>query len=229
MSVPILYCMGCPDLAQTGADGSVAVVADDGTSQHQTVLATVGGLLTFTLTSRGSAFTSGTYANIPIVTTAAGGSGGTVTVGVSATGQITVVSAFIPGYGYALGNFGFSNTVLTSTIGTAGSVLATIGIASVLPCSAPFPPGTKYIEMECDANGPANITLDSTLASTGFTNGILTTLQSTLTTTATRLATNERLLRRVSVIQAPIPAGSPFNTVAGPLLQFQVIMGTAAA
>ena len=28
MSVPILYCMGCPDLAQTGADGSVAVIAD---------------------------------------------------------------------------------------------------------------------------------------------------------------------------------------------------------
>jgi hypothetical protein len=102
--------------------------------------------------------------------------------------------------------------------------------STVLPCTPPFPLNTKYIEMSCDANGPANITLDSTLTSIGFTNGILTTQQSTLTTQACRLATNERLMRRVPIFFPP-SAAIP-NVIASQqqsLVGWQVIMGTAAA
>jgi hypothetical protein len=230
MAVPILYLNTFPNSASADGDGAaLAIFADDGSNQHQTILATVGGLLTFTLTSRGSAFTSGTYPNIPIVTTGAPagpGQAGTVTVGVSATGQITVVTPSVPGYGYALQNFGFSAANML-VIGTPGSVIATIAIASVLPCSAPFPIGTKFIEMEVDANGPASVTIDSTLTSIGLTNGILTTLQATLTTVVNRIAANERLARRVSTVYVPVQgaSGAGFSVPTS----LQVIMGTAAA
>lgn len=223
MSVPIIYCITVPDLAQTGLDGSVALINDDLTAQNFAVLATVGGILTASITSAGSGFTSGTYLNVPVVSTQAGGAGGTVNVGVSATGIITVLTPSVPGYGYKIGAFSVPNSV----IGTAGSTISTLQLASVLPCSAPFPIGTKYVELSCDVNGPAFITFDTTLTTIGITNGILTSQQSTLTTVASRMAANAVLLRRVTAA-LPLIAGAPPSQQSAIPIALQVIMGTAA-
>ena len=225
MSVPIIYLVTVPDLAQTGLDGSAALINDDLTALNIAVLATVGGALTFTLTSRGSAFTSGTYLNVPIVPITGVGVGGVVNVGVSATGQITVVSANIPGFGFKIGD---TFNLLTGAFSTASSVLATMTVLTVLPCSAPFPIGTKYVELSCDANGPAFITFDTTITSVGITNSILTTQQSTLTTVASRIAANQTMLRRVTAA-LPLIAGVPPAEGFGAPISLQVIMGTAAA
>ena len=161
MSVPIIYLVTVPDLAQTGQDGSVAVINDDLAALNIAVLATVGGLMTVHIIATGAGLTSGQYNNLPIISTIAGGQGATVNINVNAAGYIlsTAVQVVIPGYGYTLGSFGVS----LATIGTAGSTLATWAITGILPCSAPFPIGTKYVELSCDANGPAFITFDSTL------------------------------------------------------------------
>lgn len=225
MSVPIIYLVTVPDLAQTGQDGSVAVINDDLAALNVAVLATVGGVLTFTLTSRGSAFTSGTYLNVPIVPITGAGSGGVVNVGVSSTGQITVVSASIPGFGFKIND---TFNLLAGSFSTPSSVLATITVLTVLPCSAPFPIGTKYVELSCDTNGPAFVTFDTTLTSRGITNGILTTQQSTLTTVASRIAANQTVLRRVTAA-LPIIAGAPPAEGFTAPISLQVIMGTAAA
>ena len=97
----------------------------------------------------------------------------------------------------------------------------------MLPCTAPFPVGTQFVEMSVDANGPANITIDSTLTTIGITNGILTTQQSILTTTSCRMAANERLVRRVTQIVAPVQGASGAGFALP--ISLQVIMGTAAA
>ena len=227
MSVPIIYCVAVQDLAQTGLDGSAALINDDLYAQNFCVLATVGGILTLTITSGGKNLNTGVYTNVPIIATLSGGVGGLVNVTVAAGvgGTASAVTVAVPGYGYGIGAFSVANSAIG---GTASSVITTFQAASVLPCSIPFPIGTKYVELECDANGPAFITFDTTLTSVGITNGILTTQQSTLTTVASRIATNATLLRRVTAA-LPLIAGVP------PALQnyipiaLQVIMGTAAA
>ncbi len=225
MAVPIIYVQTYPGSASADGDGAaLAIFADDNTAQHQTVLATVGGLLTLTLTSRGSGLTSGTYPNVSILFPSGAGSGATAQVGVSATGQATVVAPFAPGYGWKIGDtFQLNN----AQIGTAGSTITTMTVLTVLPCSAPFPVGTKFVEINCDVNGPAFITFDSTLSSLGVSNGILTTEQSTLTTAACRITSSERLVRRVNTIYAPV-LGAQGAGFAQPV-SLQVIMGTAAA
>ena len=226
MSVPIIYLVTVPDLAQTGLDGSAALINDDLTALNIAVLATVGGLMTVHIIATGAGLTSGQYNNLPIISTIAGGQGATVNINVNAAGYIlsTAVQVVIPGYGYTLSSFG----VNLATIGTAGSTLATWAITAILPCSAPFPIGTKYVELSCDANGPAFITFDSTLTSMGITNGILTTQQSTLTTLASRIAANQVMLRRVTAALPLIAGAPPAEGFTAPI-SLQVIMGTAAA
>jgi hypothetical protein len=226
MSVPILYVQAYPQLANSGGDGGqVAICADDASATHLCVLATVGGVLTFTLTSAGSALTSGTYFNVPGKANGASlGNGATFGIGVSATGIVTVDSVAAPGYGFKIND---TITLSNSAIGTASSVLTTITVNTVLPCSAPFPVGTKFVEINCDVNGPAFITMDSTMTSVGLTNGLLTTQQSTLTTLSGRMTSNERLIRCTPLFPSSTgPGGAGFNTVP---LQYQVIMGTPAA
>ena len=226
MAVPIIYLETFPGPAAADGDGStLALFADDGTNQHQTILATVGALLTVAIIATGAGLTSGQYNNIPIITTAGTGSGGTVNINVNAAGYIlsTAITVNISGFGYTLSSFG----VNLATIGTAGSTLATWALKSVLPCSAPFPAGTQFVEMAVDANGPANITIDSTLSTVGITNGILTTQQATLTTTACRIAANERLVRRVAQVRVPVQGASGAGFALP--ISLQVIMGTAAA
>ncbi len=227
MSVPIVYIQTFPNPASADSDGAaLTLFADDGiTNQHQTILATVGGLMTVHIIATGAGLTSGQYNNLPIITTGnnTAGIGATVNVNVNAAGYIlsTAVQVVIPGYGYTLGSFGVS----LATIGTAGSTLATWAITAILPCTAPFPVGTKFVEMAVDANGPANITIDSTMTTMGL-NGLLSTQQSTLATAAARMASNERLVRRVSQVEVPtggLGAGFAFPA------SLQVIMGTAAA
>ena len=229
MAVPIIYVETFPGPASADGDGAtLALFADNGTNQHQTILATVGGLMTVHIIATGAGLTSGQYNNIPIITTSnnTAGQGATVNVNVNAAGYIlsTAVQVNIPGYGYTLGSFG----VNLATIGTAGSTLATWAITAILPCSAPFPIGTKYVELSCDANGPAFITFDSTLTSIGITNGILTTQQSTLTTLASRIAANQVMLRRVTAALPLIAGAPPAEGFVAPI-SLQVIMGTAAA
>jgi hypothetical protein len=211
----------------------VAVLADDSTATHASILATVGGVLTFGINSGGSGYTSGaTLVNVPMTVNSAGSmaAGVTMTLIVSGNGIATVASGtavFHPGYGARIGDtFAVQSTALAGNVGGGFAIV----VSTVLPCTPPFPLNTKYIEMSCDANGPANITLDSTLTSVGFTNSILTTEQSTLTTQACRLATNERLLRRVPIFFPP--AAAIPNVIASQqqsLVGWQVIMGTAAA
>ncbi len=228
MSVPIVYVETFPGPANADGDGaSLALFADNGTNQHQTILATVGGLMTVHIIATGAGLTSGQYNNIPIITTSnnTAGQGATVNVNVNAAGYIlsTAVQVVIPGYGYTLGSFGVS----LATIGTAGSTLATWAITAMLPCTAPFPAGTQFVEMAVDAGGPANITIDSTMTSMGLTNSLLSTQQSTLATVACRMAANERLVRRVTQIVAPVQGASGAGFALP--ISLQVIMGTAAA
>ena len=228
MAVSIIYVETFPGPASADGDGaSLALFADNGTNQHQTILATVGGLMTVHIIATGAGLTSGQYNNIPIITTSnnTAGQGATVNVNVNAAGYIlsTAVQVVIPGYGYTLGSFGVS----LATIGTAGSTLATWAITAMLPCTAPFPAGTQFVEMAVDANGPANITIDSTMTSMGLTNSLLSTQQSTLTTTACRMAANERLVRRITQIVAPVQGASGAGFALP--ISVQVIMGTAAA
>jgi hypothetical protein len=226
MSVPIIYYTTVPDIGQTGSgDGMVALINDDVTAANSCVLATVGGILSLTLTSRGSALTSGTYNNITVHSNQnPTRSLGILNLGVSATGQLTVVGIQGPGYGFQL-----NDTInVAGVVGTASSVLTTITVNTVLPCSPPFPIGTKYIEIECDANGPAFVTFDTTLTSLGITNGVLTTLQSTLTTVASRINSNERIIRRMTAPPALI-IGEPPQAAQYVPISLQLIIGTAAA
>lgn len=226
MSVPIIYCVTVPDLAQTGLDGSAALINDDLTAQNFAVLATVGGLLSLTITSGGKNLNTGVYTNVPVIATLSGGVGGLVNVTVAAGvgGTASAITIAIPGYGYSPGAF----SVAGANIGATGSsVITTFQAASVLPCSAPFPIGTKYVELSCDVGGPAFITFDTTLTSRGITNGILTTQQSTLTTVASRIAANAVLLRRVTAA-LPLIAGAPPSPQSAVPISLQVIMGTAA-
>jgi hypothetical protein len=228
MSVPIIYCVAVPDVSNSGGDGGqIAVINDDLIAQNFCVLATVGGLLTLTITSGGKNLNTGVYTNVPVIATLSGGVGGLVNVTVAAGvgGTASAVSVAVPGYGYGIGAFSVANSAIG---GTASSVITTFQAASVLPCSIPFPIGTKYIELECDVNGPAFITFDTTLTSVGITNGILTTQQSTLTTVASRMAANQVLLRRVTAA-LPLIAGAPPAALSFVPISLQVIMGTAAA
>ena len=226
MTVPIIYVETFPGPASADGDGAaLALFADNGTNQHQTILATVGGLMTVHIIATGAGLTSGQYNNIPIISTISGGQGATVNINVNAAGYIlsTAVQVVIPGYGYTLSSFG----VNLATIGTAGSTLATWAITAILPCTAPFPAGTQFVEMAVDANGPANITIDSTMTTMGLTNNLLSTQQSTLTTVACRMAANERLVRRITQIEAPVQGASGAGFALP--IPLQVIMGTAAA
>lgn len=228
MSVPIIYLVTVPDLANSGGDGGqVAVINDDLSALNVAVLATVGGLLTATITSGGKNLGTGTYLNVPIISTISGGQGGlvNVTVAPGIGGTATAIAVALPGYGYSPGQFSVAGANIG---GTGSSVITTFQLASVLPCSAPFPIGTKYVELSCDANGPAFITFDSTLTTLGITNGILTTQQSTLTTLASRIAANQTILRRVTAT-VPLIAGAPPAAGFTAPISLQVIMGTAAA
>ncbi len=214
MAVPIVYVAEYAGLAGDGQGGiGIDLVPQPPIAQYA-VLCTVGGLLTFTLTSRGSALTSGTYTNQPVV--AGAGVGATVTYGVSSTGQLTTMSVQNPGYLYtATGLF----AAPLGVIGTAGSVLTTITIASVLPCGPPMQPATKFVEVSVDANAPALLGFSSTLV-TSY-NGVLTTTVAQLTTTSgQRLSVYDRVLRGVNV-------GNP--TLQAQPATLQVIIGTAAA
>ena len=226
MAVPIIYLLTVPGLAQTD-DGAVAVINDDVAALNSAVLATVGGLLTATITSGGKNLGTGTYLNVPIIATLSGGMGGLVNVTVASGigGTASAIAIAMPGYGYSPGNFSVAGA---SIGGTGSSVITTFNLASVLPCSAPFPIGTRYVELSCDAGGPAFITFDTTLSTVGITNGILTTQQSTLTTVAGRIAANQTVLRRVTAT-VPLIAGAPPAAGFTAPISLQVIMGTAAA
>ena len=70
MTVPIVYVETFPGPASADGDGaSLALFADNGTNQHQTILATVGGLMTVHIIATGAGLTSGQYNNIPIIST----------------------------------------------------------------------------------------------------------------------------------------------------------------
>jgi len=228
--IPTVYCEATPNLANSGGDGGqIAVLADDVSGTHYAVFATVGGILTLTITSAGSGLTSGTYNNVAVH--ANGNTAltlGYLNIGVSSTGIATVVAIQGPGYGFKIND---TITLPSGTIGTAGSILTTITVNTVLPCSPPFPPGTKFIEMSSDGAGTNTqgvyVTLDSTLSSLGITNGILTTQQCTLATEATRLSPFERIIRGVNPAAQPF-SGLQSNAIAGVApIQYQVILGTA--
>jgi hypothetical protein len=231
MPVPILYVEVFPDIAAvtvgaatnfpSSAGGSSAertVFADDGTATHISVLTTVGGILTIgSITLAGSGLTAGTYPNVPLQ----GPGQGSLTIVVNADGTVHAggATSFNPGYGYAA-NSGVSPTAAgMATIGTSGSTPPVFSVGTVIPCSAPFPPNTKYIEISCDANGPAFFDLDSTLSSNSITNtGLLTTQEGVFTTCCSRINKNERLVRR-------IPWYTPTAGNIAPLT-LQVIMST---
>src|SRR5208337_450959 len=163
--IPTVYCEATPNLANTGGDGGqIAVLADDVSGTHYAVFATIGGVLTLTLTSRGSALTSGTYNNVAVHSNAnPAASLAYLNLGVSSTGQLTVAGIQGPGYGFLINDT--INVTGIAAIGTASSVLTTITVNTVLPCSPPFPPGTKFIEMSSDGAGTNTqgvyVTLDS--------------------------------------------------------------------
>jgi hypothetical protein len=192
------------------------VFADDQTNFHTTVLTTIGGILTIgSITLAGSGMTPGTYPNIPLQ----GPGQGSLTIVVNADGTVHAGggTSFNPGYGYAA-NSGVSPSA-AGMVTLGGGTPPVFSVGTVVPCSAPFPAGTKYIEMSCDANGPASYSLDSTLASNSITqHGILTTLVATLTTCFARINANERLVRRV-------PNYAPVNSAIP--LSLQVVMNPA--
>ena len=216
MPVPIVYCEGFPDLAAV-AVGAALVLADDSTATHLTVLTTVGGILTISaVTLAGTGMVAGTYPNVPLQ----GPGQGSLTIVVNADGTVHAggATSFNPGYGYAA-NSGVSPSLAgMATIGTPGSTPPVFSVGTVVPCSAPFPPGTKYIEVSCDTNGPAYFDFDSTLSSRSVTNtGLLTTQEGTLITATSRIGINERLVRRVPSYMAVNGGPSP--------LTLQLIMG----
>jgi hypothetical protein len=227
MGNPILYVTAFNDLASVGGDNPVAILPEDGTQTRLYVLGTIGGGLTFTITSAGLNLNTGTYLNLPAVGVNAKGAGLTlnVTVAAGGGGAVTAVVPAAPGSGYQIGD---TVTVLTTgVLSTAAGVMTTLTVATVLPVSQPLPPGTKFVEIACDGGGPAWYTLDSTLSSVGLSNGLITSQQSTLGTTSGRIAANERLLRRVGYFPRPVQGagGAGFAQPIG----LQVIMGTAAA
>lgn len=221
----IVYCAEYPGLSNTyqgGDSACVEMVSMPPIAQYP-ILATVGGLLTFTIQSGGYGITTGTYTNVPVISsiTAGPGKGFGGTVNVTAIGgTASVVTVQNPGYGYTpeFVNLGLS-------IGSTGN-FTSLSLSVVLPCGPPFQLLTRVVELSVDANGPALITFDTTLSSIGF-NGILTTLQSTLTTTCgQRLSIYDRVLRGVTTaVQQTVPGIYPQLNI--PTLQ--VIMGTAAA
>lgn len=222
MATTIIYVSEFPGLARTDQSDSVQVFPVPQSGQ-QAILATVGGGLTFTITSGGSALTSGTYTDVAINNIVSTGTGGTVRVGVSSTGIVTVLTPFRPGYSYKIGD---TFSVANSVIGTPSSVLTTFTVLTVLPCSAPFNPATKFVELSADVNGPAYLVIDSTLTSTGF-NGVLTTQQATLVGSSNRITSSERIARGVPIQPTGVGVNPACLPVGGAGLQ--VIMGTAAA
>jgi hypothetical protein len=193
------------------------------------VFATIGGILTLTITSGGSALTSGTYNNTAVHAIRSTASTlGYLNIGVSSTGVLTVAGIQGPGYGFQVNDV---IQVPNATIGTASSVITTLTVNTVLPCSPPFPQNTKFIEMSSDGAGTTSqgvyVTLDSTLSSVGISNGLLTTQQSTFATASTRLSPFERIIRGVTPLAQPF-SGLQSNTIAGiQPIQYQVILGTA--
>src|SRR5271166_3016779 len=102
--IPTVYCEATPNLANSGGDGGqIAVMADDASGTHYAVFATIGGILTLTITSGGSALTSGTYNNVAVH--ANGNTANTLgylNIGVSAAGVLTVANIQGPGYGFQI-------------------------------------------------------------------------------------------------------------------------------
>ena len=70
MAVPIVYVETFPGPASADGDGaSLALFADNGTNQHQTILATVGGLMTVHIYRDWRRANVRPYNNIPIIST----------------------------------------------------------------------------------------------------------------------------------------------------------------
>ena len=176
------------------------------------VLGTTGGLLALAaISSGGAGLVTGSYVNQAVSSTA-GGQGATVNFTVTTAGTASLITIVNSGYGYTSG--AFINIIGAAT--TAGAVLASIHIGTILPCGPPFQPTTQLVEISADGAGTTQpvVVIDTTLSSTGY-NGYLTTVQGTLhTACGLRLSTTDRILRGVAPPLGPYP--------------LSVIMGTAA-
>ncbi len=223
MAVSIFYVNEYPGLASDRQGGTSVTLLPGLPLATQMVLATVGGAATFTLTSRGSALASGTYTITGFDASTTTGKAFTFIAGVSTTGQLTTLTALNPGYGFKIGD---TLGIPLAVIGTASSVLTTVTIATVVPCSAPFQTATAFVEIDSDGGATGNASFGSTITTAFLPAGILSTLQA-LTTLGSRMNLNERLVRGVGPIQMPAQgaSGAGFSLAQS----LQVIMGTAAS
>lgn len=223
MAVSIFYVNEYAGLANNPLGGDPVALLPALPIATQMVLATVGGAATFTLTSGGSALTSGTYNIRWFDASTTTGQGFTFVAGVSSTGVLTTLTALNPGYGFKIND---TVGIPLGVIGTAGSILTTVTIATVVPCSRPFNNGTSFVEIESDGGATGNASFGSTVTTAVLPAGILSTLQA-LTTLGSRMNLNERLVRGVGLIQVPTQGmGAGGFNIAQSL---QVIMGTAAS
>ena len=229
MASALIYVSEYPGFA-AGDNGAVPVVALPPTAQYA-VLSTVGGLRTFTITSAGAGFATGSYLNVPVVNKTGTGIGGTlfVVVSAAATGTINALFPTNSGYGYAVGDtFNLSTggglTTAGFPLGT-NSIIATLTVLSIVPCGPPLQPSTRVIDVCVDSASPVNVILGSTLGPSF--NGTFTTQLGVLTTNGGRMAVNERQLRGVN--NSPFPVLGAYGAGFTPTAQLQVIVGTAAA
>ncbi len=214
MAVPILYVTEYSGVANLQPGGAPVAIGNLPPAAQYAVLATTGALLTLAaISSGGAGLVTGTYVNNPVTTTAVapGGQGGTVSFTVSTAGTAYAMTIFVPGYNYTSAAF---INLASGAATTAGAVLCSVHIASVLPCGPPFQANTQLVEISVDANGPALVTLDTTMTSQGY-NGVLTTQQLLTTQSGLRLSIYDRIVRGVA---RPVGANA-----------LQAIMGTAAA
>ena len=228
MASAIIYVSEFPGFA-AGDNGAVPVVALPPTAQYA-VLSTVGGLRTFTITSAGAGFATGSYLNVPVVNKTGTGIGGTlfVVVSAAATGTINALFPTNSGYGYAVGD---TFNLVTASLTTAGfplgtnSIIATLTVLTVVPCGPPFQGSTRVIDVCVDSASPVNVIVGSTQGPSY--GGTLTTQLGVLTTNGGRMAVNERQLRGVN--SSPVPVLGASGAGFTPTAQLQVIVGTAAA
>src|SRR5208282_914196 len=136
MSAAIIYCSeyaGVANGPQGGGEVGLSILAMPPIAQYA-IIGTLGGLLTLAAVSSGGAgLVTGTYVNYPVTTTAAG-SGATVSFTVSTAGTAYAFSVFVPGFNYTSSAFISINPSTNGAATTAGSILASVHIATILPC-----------------------------------------------------------------------------------------------
>ena len=104
---------------------------DEGVGSGPTPFNYAGGIVTFTITNQGSAYTNGTYTNVPVVS--AQGNNGLATV-VVASNKVNSVVITAPGTNYLTGN---TFTFNAASIGGTGSgFVATINTVNTFTASA---------------------------------------------------------------------------------------------